>query len=146
MCVRMQEHVLPAVRQAVDGPSATDVEVDILDKVRAGEDGDAVLVVRGLLSEKCFAALTIPNRRHVLDSASVIAYKNSIKSLGLRRQQLLDGLQAGLQVQYRFKFTDNSHATRPSRCKKTDGVLCCRTGGFCTHCGFCAFARQSCFA
>lgn len=96
--VCIQEHVLPAVRQAVDGTSATDVDVDILDQVRAGEDDDAVVVVRGLLSEKCFAALHIPNRRHVLDSASVIAYKSSAKSLELQRQELFDRLQAGLQV------------------------------------------------
>ena len=98
LCVCIQEHVLPAVRQAVDSPSATDIDVDILDKVRVGEDEDAVVVVRGLLSEKCFAALHVPNRRHVLDSASVIAYKSSAKSLELRRQQLIDRLQAGLQV------------------------------------------------
>ena len=73
LCVCMREHVLPAVRRAVDGRSAADVDVDILDKIRAGEDGDAVLVVRGLLSEG--AAALHPNRRHLLDSTSVIAYR-----------------------------------------------------------------------
>ena len=93
----MQEHVLPAVRQAVDGPSA-DVEERILAKVRAGEDDEAVLIVRSLLSEKCFAVAHIPNRRHELNSASAAAYKDSVESLELQKQQLVEGLQAGMQV------------------------------------------------